>query len=272
MMAGRDASRALALISLDVKDIENNRIDDLSAMDIQTLDEWRFKFHSKYTCMGTLKGWTSIGSPLPKALSHTVKENTTTNNNNNNNNNTSSVIIANKENESFLTKERQRVILKEKIQLSPDTFLFRFSLPKQDMILGLPIGKHIKFFCPNPSSKIPNEWNGRPDPEAGKTEIERKYTPSTLDSELDGIGQFSVVIKVYKPNDKFCDGGKMSQHMGNLKIGEALDVCGPFGLIEYKGNGNFIIQKKSHQASFFRFNGWWHWSYSNVTIIKSNFK
>lgn len=186
--------------------------------------------------MGTLKDWTPAGSPLPSAVRNKSFA-------------PASSAAPPVEREHFLTKERQSVKLVEKIQLSHDTFIFRFGLPKKDMVLGLPIGKHIKLWCPNPAPVKAGEWNGRPDPEAGKSEIERKYTPCSLDSD-DGVGHFDVAIKVYKPNDKFSDGGKMSQHLDRMKIGDSIDVAGPFGLIEYKGNGNFLISKKPVSATF----------------------
>jgi cytochrome-b5 reductase len=233
IMAGRDASRALALMSLNKSDVDNNRIDDLSAADIMTLDEWRMKFHTKYTCLGSLKGWSPAGSPMPAKISGAVPSATA---------NGTPAKSTEEAQETFLTRERQQVKLAEKIQLSPDTWLFKFALPKPNMRLGLPIGKHIKFWCPNPKPKVPGEWNGKPDAEFGKPEIERKYTPSMLDSECKG--HFEVVIKVYRPNQSFCDGGKMSQFFGDMNVGDVVDVAGPFGLIEYKGNGKFTISKK----------------------------
>jgi len=259
IMAGRDASRALALVSLDMKDIDNNRLDDLTASDLMTLDEWRFKFHSKYTLMGTLAGWSMAGSPLPNTKSTGVKQGTP-----------AAVtgvppivavstagaaagvgaaLSASGPVEVFLTsnKDRHKVKLVDKIQLSPDTYLFRLGLPKPTMRLGLPIGKHIKFWCPNKQGAKPGEWNGRPDEEKG-SEIERKYTPSSLDSEPT-LGHFDVVIKVYRPlPGKFVDGGKMSQFFGDLKVGDTVDVAGPFGLIEYHGNGDFTISRKKVAA------------------------
>lgn len=242
IMAGRDASRALALMSLDKANVDNNRIDDLSAADIMTLDEWRMKFHTKYTCLGTLKGWAPQGSPLPTKLGGNPSAAAAATPAKS----SSSADASGDATETFLTRERQQVTLGEKIQLSPDTWAFRFKLPKPNMRLGLPIGKHIKFWCPNPKPKVPGEWNGKPDPEFGKPEIERKYTPSMLDSECKGY--FEVVIKVYRPNEKFCDGGKMSQFFGDMKVGDTVDVAGPFGLIEYKGNGKFMISKKEVSA------------------------
>ena len=58
-----------------------------------------------------------------------------------------------------------------------------------------------------------------------------------------------LVIKVYFKNvhPKFPDGGKMSQHLENMKIGETIDVRGPSGLLVYKGSGAFAVRpdKKS---------------------------
>ena len=58
-----------------------------------------------------------------------------------------------------------------------------------------------------------------------------------------------LVIKVYFKNvhPKFPEGGKMSQHLDNMKIGETIDVRGPSGLLVYKGCGSFAIRpdKKS---------------------------
>ena len=54
VMAGRDASRALALMSLEKADVDNPTIDDLGSGDLYTLDEWIAKFEMKYTKMGFL--------------------------------------------------------------------------------------------------------------------------------------------------------------------------------------------------------------------------
>ena len=62
----------------------------------------------------------------------------------------------------FLNKERQVVPLKEKIQLSHDTFLYRFALPQENSVLGLPVGKHFKIFSPNAVGSVKGQWNGQP--------------------------------------------------------------------------------------------------------------
>lgn len=41
---------------------------------------------------------------------------------------------------------------------------------------------------------------------------------------------------------KFPEGGKMSQYLDSLKIGDSIDVRGPSGRLMYLGNGNFSIK------------------------------
>jgi NAD(P)H-flavin reductase len=157
---------------------------------------------------------------------------------------------------TFLTGERQTVRLRERENLTHDTVRFRFSLP-EGTALGLPVGKALKVFVPNLAARrAAVTWNPRPadeargrpaaprcrgsgegDVDAGgawKSEIVRKYTPCTLDSDL---GFFDIIVKVYRGgvNPIFPDGGKASQYLDTLAPGDALDVQGPFGHVEYLG-------------------------------------
>eukprot|EP00005_Dracoamoeba_jomungandri_P000355 CAMPEP_0174256422 /NCGR_PEP_ID=MMETSP0439-20130205/5653_1 /TAXON_ID=0 /ORGANISM="Stereomyxa ramosa, Strain Chinc5" /LENGTH=288 /DNA_ID=CAMNT_0015339015 /DNA_START=144 /DNA_END=1010 /DNA_ORIENTATION=+ len=143
----------------------------------------------------------------------------------------------------FLNKKRQSVPLIEKKNISHDTVRFRFGLPTDETVLGLPVGKHFKLYCPNAVGCVEGQWNGREDPEAGKKEIVRSYTPVSSD---DDTGFFELVIKVYRSGvlDRFPDGGKMSQYLDQLAVGDNIDMAGPFGLIEYKGCGDFLISRK----------------------------
>jgi len=147
----------------------------------------------------------------------------------------------------FLNKQRQTIVLKERTNLSSDTVRFRFGLPSSAPVLGLPVGKHFKLFCPNAVGKVKGQWNGREDPEDGETEIERKYTPTTSDDE---IGYVDLVIKVYKGGviDRFPDGGKMSQYMDTLKVGDKLAIMGPIGSHEYMGKGIFKSGRAEHKC------------------------
>jgi len=238
MMAGRDASRALARMSLDPADVENSDISDLSASERSQLEEYVAKFEMKYHRVGFLVGSGSSSTTSARATAPGAAASKPM------------APVTGSSSATFLTKDRQQVELAEKVELSPDTRLFRFRLPHPEMRLGLPIGKHVKFWCPNPTPVKDGEWNGNPDPEAGKKEIERKYTPSSLDIEKSG--EFDVVIKVYAGAtiERFPDGGKMSQYLNTLRVGDMIDVAGPFGLIEYKGMGTFNIRRKDRKVKF----------------------
>ncbi|NXS00607.1 NB5R3 reductase, partial [Oxylabes madagascariensis] len=64
----------------------------------------------------------------------------------------------------------------------------------------------------------------------------RPYTPVSSD---DDKGFVDLVVKVYfrGVHPKFPDGGKMSQYLDSLKIGDTIDFRGPSGLLVYKGKG-----------------------------------
>jgi len=120
----------------------------------------------------------------------------------------------------------------EREEISHDTRRFRFKLPTPEHILGLPIGQHIYL-----SARVDGQLVVRP------------YTPVSSDEDK---GYMDLVIKVYFKNvhPKFPDGGKLSQYMEAMKIGETIDVRGPSGLLEYRGRGLFGLKpdKKSQPA------------------------
>ena len=62
------------------------------------------------------------------------------------------------EGKPFLDRKRKQMTLKEKTQISHDTWRFVFSLEKQRQPLGLPIGYHLRLFAPNPKGAVPGEW------------------------------------------------------------------------------------------------------------------
>ncbi|XP_063073516.1 NADH-cytochrome b5 reductase 3 [Engraulis encrasicolus] len=113
--------------------------------------------------------------------------------------------------------------------ISHDTRKFRFALTSPEEVLGLPIGQHIYL-----SAKIDGNLVVRP------------YTPVSSD---DDKGFVDLVIKIYYKNvhPKFPEGGKMSQYVESLRVGETIDFRGPSGLLIYQGKGEFAIKpdKKS---------------------------
>lgn len=119
----------------------------------------------------------------------------------------------------------------ERTEISHDTRLFKFKLPSPEYRLGLPVGYHM-FTQAVIDGKL----------------VMRAYTPVSCD---DDKGTFTLCIKVYFANvhPKFPEGGKMSQYMENMEIGDLLKVKGPLGHFEYKGRGSFIVKGKERFAS-----------------------
>lgn len=116
-----------------------------------------------------------------------------------------------------------KLIKKEK--LSHDTTRFTFALQTTTTRLGLPIGQHISL------KFIDADGKG----------VQRSYTPTTGDETL---GTVTFVIKVYKANvhPKFPAGGKMSQHLDSLNIGDTIDMRGPKGHLTYIKKGKFTVK------------------------------
>ena len=73
----------------------------------------------------------------------------------------------------------------------------------------------------------------------------RRYTPIT--SNFD-VGVVKFVIKSYPPCERFPRGGKMSQHLCDMEVGDTIDMRGPVGEFEYLGGGNFKINEQLHSV------------------------
>ncbi|XP_009890996.1 PREDICTED: NADH-cytochrome b5 reductase 2 [Charadrius vociferus] len=125
--------------------------------------------------------------------------------------------------------KRSRSSPRQRQEISHDTKKFRFGLPSPDHILGLPVGQHVYL-----SAKIDGNL------------VIRAYTPVSSDETK---GYVDLIIKVYHKNvnPKFPEGGKMSQYLNDMKIGDIIDFRGPNGLLVYKGSGTFLI--KPHKKS-----------------------
>jgi len=121
--------------------------------------------------------------------------------------------------------DKYQLPLIEKEVISHDTRRFRFGLPSNQHILGLPVGQHIHLIA-----TIDNELVIRP------------YTPISCD---DDVGYVDLIVKVYfkDVHPKFPLGGKMSQHLNNMEIGDKISFRGPSGRLQYQGNGSFSIKK-----------------------------
>ncbi|KDN68478.1 putative oxidoreductase FAD-binding domain-containing protein [Colletotrichum sublineola] len=102
-----------------------------------------------------------------------------------------------------------------KTVLKPDVFQdYRFKLPSEKSILGLPIGQHISIGA------------NCPQPDGTTKEIVRSYTPISGDHQP---GYFDLLIKSYPT-------GNISKHMASMKVGQTLKVKGPKGAFVYTPN------------------------------------
>lgn len=121
-------------------------------------------------------------------------------------------------------KDFEKFPLIKKTELSHDTREFVFGLP-DGHILGLPTGQHISLRFKDDDGKM----------------VQRSYTPISDNST---VGKVILVVKVYKAgvHPKFPDGGKMSQHLDSLKIGDAIEMKGPKGHMEYLPSGKFTVK------------------------------
>jgi len=109
----------------------------------------------------------------------------------------------------FLDPQRwQALTLVDKKSLTHNTRRFRFALPHQDQMLGLPVGQHITI-----KTSLPDG-----------SEVLRPYTPTSDGRQR---GHVDFVIKIYPE-------GKMSQAMDSLPVGGAMLFKGPKGRFEYK--------------------------------------
>lgn len=106
--------------------------------------------------------------------------------------------------------------LVSKQKLTHNSFELKFALPDPNQEAGLPVASCLLVKAPIGS---PGE-DGKPKP------VLRPYTPT---SPPDAKGYLDLVVKAYAE-------GKMSKHLGELKVGEAVDFKGPLLKFPYKRN------------------------------------
>uniref|UniRef100_H0UYI3 NADH-cytochrome b5 reductase n=1 Tax=Cavia porcellus TaxID=10141 RepID=H0UYI3_CAVPO len=108
----------------------------------------------------------------------------------------------------------------EKEQINHNTRRFRFGLPSLDHVLGLPVGNYVHLLA-----RINGDL------------VIRAYTPVSSD---DDRGFVDLIIKIYFKNvhPKYPEGGKMTQYLENMKIGDTILFRGPTGQLFYQGPGS----------------------------------
>jgi len=106
--------------------------------------------------------------------------------------------------------------LVRRLDTTHNVIWLRFEL-KPDQILGIKPGQHLMTH-----GKVEDDVIARP------------YSPISLEHDK---GFFEIALKVYKPNEQYPKGGKLSQFMETLKVGDMVEFKGPVGKYRYMGNG-----------------------------------
>jgi nitrate reductase (NAD(P)H) len=125
-----------------------------------------------------------------------------------------------------------KAVLHGKRIVSWDTRIFTFQLDHPEQRLGLPVGQHLMVRLK--------------DPKTHETII-RSYTPV---SEINDKGVMHMLVKVYFDKDGV-KGGKMSQAMDTLAIGQCIEMKGPIGKFEYLGHGRCTVQGVERKVKSF---------------------
>lgn len=113
----------------------------------------------------------------------------------------------------------QELPISEKTVTSHNTAIYRFKLPTENSILGLPIGQHIYLAA---NLDVKDQKTG----EVKNEQVARPYTPISSDVYP---GYFDLMIKSYPT-------GNISRHLGTLKVGDTMKVRGPKGAMRYSPN------------------------------------
>ena len=114
-------------------------------------------------------------------------------------------------------KQWTKATVKQKMVLNHDSVYLTFAMEHSGQKLGVPTGKYFYMRCISQSGQ----------------KVIRSYTPV---SETDQLGEFDVVIKLYRACGNR-SAGKMSACIDLLKEGDTVECKGPFGDFEYQGNG-----------------------------------
>ncbi|XP_060032965.1 NADH-cytochrome b5 reductase 2 isoform X2 [Erinaceus europaeus] len=111
----------------------------------------------------------------------------------------------------------------EKEEINYNTRRFRFGLPSPHHVLGLPVGNYVHFMA-NIDGQL----------------VTRAYTPVSSD---DDHGFVDFIIKIYFRNvhPRYPEGGKMTQYLESMKIGDTILFRGPTGRLFYHGAGSLTV-------------------------------
>ncbi|KAI1159099.1 nitrate reductase [Nemania serpens] len=127
-----------------------------------------------------------------------------------------------------------RAVLSAKTSVSPDTKIFTFDLEHAAQAVGLPAGQHLTLRLRDPVSR-----------EA----ILRAYTPV---SPVGARGKLDLLVKIYRAAAGATrEGGRMTQALDALPMGQAVDLRGPHGRFAHLGRGLCSVSGRERRVRRF---------------------
>jgi hypothetical protein len=70
--------------------------------------------------------------------------------------------------------------------------------------------------------------------------LSKRYTPIPYANSPPEV--MNLLVKVYKPNENFPKGGRVSQYLDRIQIGESISMKYPYGKAIYLGDGQFLFK------------------------------
>jgi nitrate reductase (NAD(P)H) len=125
-----------------------------------------------------------------------------------------------------------KAVLSAKTNVSPDTKIFTFDLQHAEQAVGLPVGQHLMM---------------RLRDAATREAILRSYTPISPNCAK---GKLDVLIKIY-PDTPSQKGGRMTQALDAVPLGQSVDFKGPHGKFEYLGRGLCTVSGRQRKVRRF---------------------
>ncbi|KAF9007401.1 nitrate reductase [Cyathus striatus] len=132
-------------------------------------------------------------------------------------------------NHEFLHPKKWKKVVLGGIQaVSKDSKVYHFTFGSNDQALGLPTGQHVYVRL---RRKVKHEDSA----EVVEGElVQRAYTPL---SRPEDKGFIDMLVKIYYPNEKFPQGGRMTLGFAELEIGDHVEIKGPIGHFTWLGHG-----------------------------------
>jgi nitrate reductase (NAD(P)H) len=132
----------------------------------------------------------------------------------------------------FLNKKWKKVVLTAIEDVSSDAKIFRFALDRPDQEIGLPIGQHVYV-------RLRRKVKHQDVAEIVEGElVQRAYTPLSRACDR---GSVDLLVKIYYPDDRYPQGGRMTLGFAELEIGDSIELKGPIGHFIWKGQGTALV-------------------------------